>query len=78
MILEVAQLTIKAGQDSEFIEAMKRAASFLLASDGYLGHDVHQCLETPTRFTTDNRAKMFANRARRVDRRRIRAEYRHR
>jgi heme-degrading monooxygenase HmoA len=50
MILEVAQLSIKAGQESAFVDAMHRAAPLLTVSAGYLGHEIQQCVETPTRF----------------------------
>ena len=50
MILEVAQLTIKAGQEIEFIQAMERASPYLMVSDGYLGHEIQQCLESDQKF----------------------------
>ena len=50
MILEVAMLTVHAGQESAFETAMTKAAPVIAGSRGYLGHELRRCVETPGRY----------------------------
>ena len=50
MILEVAMLTVHAGLERAFEEAMAKAALVIASSRGYLGHELRRCLETPGRY----------------------------
>lgn len=50
MILEIATLHVKAGQEADF-EAAIKAASFIIArSKGYISHQLFRCMETPNRY----------------------------
>jgi len=50
MILEVAILSVNAGQEPAFEAAMAKAAPVIAGSNGYLGHELQRCLETPGRY----------------------------
>lgn len=51
MILEIADIRILPGQDLAFREAIEHGLrSVVSKSNGYLGHTVHQSMETPERF----------------------------
>jgi heme-degrading monooxygenase HmoA len=50
MILEAAQLRVKAGEETAFEAAMVKAAPVIAAAAGYLGHEVQRCVETPGRY----------------------------
>jgi heme-degrading monooxygenase HmoA len=50
MILEVAMLSVHAGQESAFEAAMLKAAPVIAGSPGYLGHELRRCVETPGRY----------------------------
>ena len=50
MILEVAMLTVSSGQESDFEDAMTKAAPVIAGSPGYLSHELQRCLETPQRY----------------------------
>jgi heme-degrading monooxygenase HmoA len=50
MILEMAALHVKPGKASEFQAAFKTAEPIIANSAGYLGHELHQCVENPDRF----------------------------
>jgi heme-degrading monooxygenase HmoA len=50
MILEVAMLTVHAGQERAFEEAMGKAAPVIASARGYLGHELRRCVETPERY----------------------------
>lgn len=50
MILEIAMLDVRAGQEAAF-EASFRAASPIIASmAGYRSHELHRCLESRSRY----------------------------
>lgn len=50
MILECARLDVRPGVEAEF-EAAFRTASVILASmPGYVGHELHRCLESRSRY----------------------------
>jgi heme-degrading monooxygenase HmoA len=50
MILEVATLNVRAGQEPAFEEAMRRASPLIEASPGFAGMNLRRCLETPNRY----------------------------
>ncbi len=50
MILEVAILTIKEGQNVEFERDFRKAEHYLTASNGYLKHSLKKCLEQPNKY----------------------------
>ncbi|HTW47253.1 MAG TPA: antibiotic biosynthesis monooxygenase [Acidobacteriaceae bacterium] len=50
MVLEVAQLQVKAGEEAEFEAAMRRAAPVIAGAQGYIGHELRRCVETPGRY----------------------------
>lgn len=51
MIVEVAELTVSAEVRHAFSEAIARAADTVLAqADGYRGHRILSCRESPGRF----------------------------
>jgi heme-degrading monooxygenase HmoA len=50
MVLELAVLQVKPGRAAEFEEAFRTAEPIISASGGYLGHELHRCLEDPDRF----------------------------
>ena len=49
VILEVAILDIKAEAVSEFQADFNRAQQILVSMPGYLGHELQQCIEQPSR-----------------------------
>jgi heme-degrading monooxygenase HmoA len=50
MILEVAVLDVKKGQEEEFQEAFDRAQEIIRAMHGYLAHQLRRCVEKPSRY----------------------------
>lgn len=50
MILEVASLDIKPGQDKEFEAAMATAQPIIAGMPGYRGHELQKCVEAPGRY----------------------------
>lgn len=50
MILEAAQIQVKAGEEAAFEDAMRRAAPVIASAAGYLSHEVQRCIETPGRY----------------------------
>jgi heme-degrading monooxygenase HmoA len=45
MILEIAQLQVRAGQAADFEAAFAQAQAIISAMPGYLGHELQKCLE---------------------------------
>lgn len=45
MILEIAQLQVRPGQTSEFEAAFDVAQHIISSMPGYLGHELHKCIE---------------------------------
>lgn len=45
MILEVAALTIRPGQNSQFEAAFAQAQAIIASMPGYLGHELQRCIE---------------------------------
>ena len=50
MILEVAVLDIKSGQTEAFEEMFAKAQVILSAMDGYVSHELQNCIEKPNRY----------------------------
>ncbi len=50
MIVEIAQLTIRPGQESEFEAAFATAVKLVAASMGYVSHELRRSIETPNRY----------------------------
>ncbi len=50
MILEVAQIRIKAGQAAPFEAAYRQAQQHLRAAEGYVSHELRRCLEQADQY----------------------------
>ncbi|MEA3109777.1 MAG: hypothetical protein QOI88_4382 [Gammaproteobacteria bacterium] len=50
MIVEIAQLTITAGRETEFESAFRTAISAATGSPGYLAHELRRSIESPNRY----------------------------
>jgi heme-degrading monooxygenase HmoA len=50
MILEMAVLQVKPGMAAQFQEAFRTAEPIIPGAGGYLGHELHRCVEDPDRF----------------------------
>ena len=50
MILEVAILDVRAGQEAAFEAAFRQASSIIAGMPGYLSHKLQHCLEKPSRY----------------------------
>jgi heme-degrading monooxygenase HmoA len=50
MILEVAQLQVKGGEEAAFEAAMRKAAPVIAGAAGYIAHELRRCVETPGRY----------------------------
>ncbi|MCQ3828565.1 antibiotic biosynthesis monooxygenase [Microbulbifer elongatus] len=50
MILEVAILDVKPGQNERFESAFKKAQSIISSMPGYLNHQLQKCLEKQDRY----------------------------
>jgi heme-degrading monooxygenase HmoA len=50
MILEQAILTVRAGQEAAFEQAMRTARPLIEASAGFGGLSLRRCVETPNRY----------------------------
>jgi heme-degrading monooxygenase HmoA len=50
MILEVAKLNVRAGEDSAFESAFRRASPIIASTPGYLGHELHRCMEVEHQY----------------------------
>jgi heme-degrading monooxygenase HmoA len=50
MIVELAQLTIVAGRETEFESVFRSAISTAAASHGYLAHELRRSIESPDRY----------------------------
>lgn len=47
MILEIAHLTIRAGQNEAFEQAFAQAQTLIASMPGYLAHELNHCVERP-------------------------------
>lgn len=50
MILEVAILDVKPGQEAAFESDFAKAAIFISSSSGYLSHELQRCVENKSRY----------------------------
>jgi heme-degrading monooxygenase HmoA len=50
MILEVATLDVIAGQEARFQADFDRAQAIIASMNGYIGHQLQRCIETPSRY----------------------------
>ena len=50
MILEAAMLQIRPGRESAFEAAFGAASPIIAGIDGYLGHELQRCVDTPGRY----------------------------
>ena len=50
MILEVAVLDVKAGQESAFEAAFAQAQAIIASMPGYISHQLQRCLEKQSRY----------------------------
>ena len=50
MILEVAILNVKPGQEREFEAAFGRAQGIIASMPGYVSHQLQHCIEKPVRY----------------------------
>jgi len=50
MILEVAILNVKGGQEAEFEEAFRHASHLIASMPGYISHELHHCLEVKNKY----------------------------
>ncbi len=50
MILEVAILDIKDGQNEAFESAFSKAQVYISCQKGYISHELQHCLEQPNRY----------------------------
>lgn len=50
MILEIATLDVRPGMTPAFESAFARAATIIAAMPGYVAHELHRCIEKPSRY----------------------------
>jgi len=50
LILELALLNVRPGQEAAFEQAFRKARAIIAASPGCLGHELQRCIETPGRY----------------------------
>lgn len=50
MILEVAILNIRVGQEADFERAFRQATAIISAMNGHVSHELRRCIETPNRY----------------------------
>ena len=50
MILEVATLDVRPGQEAAFETAFRQASGIIAGMPGYMAHQLQRCLETPNRY----------------------------
>ena len=50
VILEVAMLDVKPGQETEFEAAFEGAQKIISSMRGYLSHQLQKCIEKPNRY----------------------------
>jgi heme-degrading monooxygenase HmoA len=50
MILEVAILNVKTGQEADFEVAFQSASSIIASMKGYMRHELRRCLETASQY----------------------------
>jgi heme-degrading monooxygenase HmoA len=50
MILEVATLDVRPGQEAAFEDAFRQASSIIAGMPGYVSHQLQRCLERQSRY----------------------------
>ena len=50
MILEVATLDVRPGQEAAFEAAFGEASGIIASMPGYVSHDLQRCIERPSRY----------------------------
>lgn len=50
MILEVAILDVKLGEERDFESSFEKAQSIISSIDGYISHQLQRCVEKPNRY----------------------------
>jgi heme-degrading monooxygenase HmoA len=50
VVLEVAVLDVKTGQNADFEAAFAQAAPLIASIPGYISHELQKCLEQPQRY----------------------------
>jgi len=50
LILEVAILDVKPGQESRFETAFEKAQEIISSMNGYVSHQLQKCIENPNRY----------------------------
>lgn len=50
MILEVATLVVKPGEESAFESTFHAAARYIAAAPGYVSHELQRCVEVPGKY----------------------------
>jgi len=50
MVLEIATIEIKEGQNVAFEQNLEKAQAVIRQSGGYLGHEFQQCMEHPQKY----------------------------
>ncbi len=50
MILEVATLDVRPGQEAAFEAAFPEAQTIIARMDGYISHELQRCIENPSRY----------------------------
>lgn len=50
MILEVAVLDVKAGEEEKFEIAFSKAQAIISGMKGYISHELQKCIENPSRY----------------------------
>ena len=50
MILEVALLDVRPGQEADFEAAFRQASPIIAGMRGYVSHQLQRCLEQPSRY----------------------------
>ena len=50
MVLEVAMLDVKTGQNADFEAAFQQAAPLIASIPGYVSHELQLCIENPQRY----------------------------
>ncbi len=50
MVLEVAILVVKAGEEMDFEQDFNTAGQYISSIDGYIGHSLKRCLERQNKY----------------------------
>jgi len=50
MILEVAILFVKKGEENQFEQDFKIAGQYIQSIKGYIGHSLRKCIEQPNKY----------------------------